>query len=243
MMSAAVIAELRKAGDPRRAASQRDYFRTDPGGHGEGDRFLGLKVPRVREIARRYRQMTEDDLKELLCSPWHEARMVAALLLAERAKKVKTAKESAALARFYWRHRAGINNWDLVDISAPPVLGRWLALQNDAVGRKWLLTTAGRKNLWERRMAVMATFSLLRAGRTRPTFAVCRSLLNDSEDLIHKAAGWMLREAGQRDPGGLDRFLTKYAARMPRTMLRYAIEKKSASERKRWLQVKASRTL
>lgn len=239
--ASAVTQALRAQARPERARLQRRFFRTGPGEYGEGDRFLGTGVPAVRAIARAAKALEENELAKLLVSPWHEARLAAAIVLAERAKRLKDPKSQAALARFYWRHRVGLNNWDLVDVSAEHVLGRWLAGLDEDAAIRWLKRTARHRRLWDRRLAVLATFHLIRLERLRPALVVCEGLLTDEEDLIHKATGWMLREVGKRDLKALDGFLKKHAGRMPRTMLRYALEKKSPEERRRWMNVKKTR--
>lgn len=212
------------------AAGQQRYFKTGPGDYGEGDRFVGVKVPPLRKIAREARALDLAEIAVLLESPVHEHRTVAVVILAERAKRADPA-EARQLYDFYLAHTDRINNWDLVDISCRDVVGRYLL----ASGQPELLEPLARSDsLWERRIAMISTWTFIRAGDTAPTFRLAEELLHDPHDLIHKAVGWMLREAGQIDPARLDQFLTKHAAEMPRTALRYAIEKMPKDVRDRW---------
>lgn len=236
--AAQVLSALKAKADPATARALQKYFKTGPGEYGEGDRFLGLKVGPVGAVARDARGLAENHVAALLGSRWHEARLLALILLNERSRKAKDPAEIKRLAVFLQKHRAGVNNWDLVDTAAPVVLGRWLLQTwraDPPAARAWAFKFAGRKNLWDRRMAVLACFALVRDGDHRLMTEVCAKLLDDREDLIHKATGWMLREVGKRSPRSLDDFLTSYSKRMPRTMLRYAIEKKSPAERARWM--------
>jgi 3-methyladenine DNA glycosylase AlkD len=221
-----MIDDLRRLADPRRAEVLRRYFKTGPGEYGEGDVFIGLTVPQVRDLARRHRGRPLPEILALGRSKIHEARLLALLLLVDRFKQ-----EPAAVYRAYVSLFPHINNWDLVDASAPQILGGWL----DGRGLTPLRTWASSKNLWVRRMSILATQHFIRKGRFAPTLDVARRLLGDAHDLIHKATGWMLREVGKRDKAVLVEFLRRQARRMSRTTLRYAIERFPEGERRAWL--------
>jgi 3-methyladenine DNA glycosylase AlkD len=212
--------EIRESADPEKAKTLLRFFKTGPGQYGEGDRFLGLTVPVQRAIAHRYRDLPAADAEKLLASKVHEDRLIALMLLTglyDRGDEVAR----NAIIRIYLSNTAHVNNWDLVDLSAPVLLGRHL-LDRD---RGLLFRLARSKSLWERRIAIIATLAFIRKGDLGTTFDIAELLLYDRHDLIHKAVGWMLREAGKRDPEAEKRFLDRHAATMPRTMLRYAIEK------------------
>lgn len=239
--ASAVLKALHRVGDARTADSLQRYFKTGPGEYGEGDRFIGLKVPAYRSISKHSRGLPPEEIKALLASPWHEARAVGLDLLCQLSRADDSAANIKKWATFYWAHRKGVNNWDLVDLSAPTVMGRWLKLENEKSpdrAKAWITKTAARKSLWDRRIAVLATSALIREGRFELTLLASSLLLKDPEDLIHKATGWMLREMGKKSARPLDLFLKKHAHEMPRTMLRYAIEKKSPEERARWMRQK-----
>lgn len=227
----AILLELSRRRNPRQAAVLRRFFQTGPGQYGAGDVFWGLKVPQLRALLPKFPVIPLPVLAELLSSPVHEARFFALLALV-RAYEKGTPAQRRQIFRFYLVHRRGINNWDLVDISAPAILGRHLPAGG---GRRVLAQLAASKCLWDRRIAIVATLDHIRRGLLANTFWLAGRLRGDSEPLVQKAAGWMLREAGKRDPAALRRFLRRHAARMPRTSLRYAIEKFSAAERKFWL--------
>ncbi len=227
----ALCAELDGAGDPERARHLQRFFRTGPGEYGEGDRFLGLRVPEVRAIARRHRELSLPDLADALASPWHEHRQAALFVLADRYRRAEPA-EREAIAAFYLDHLDAVNSWDLVDGSAPHILGAHLLEWDRAV----LYELAGSGHLWRQRVAVLATFAFIRAGQFRDTLRLAELLRDHPHDLIHKAVGWMLREIGKRDRGAEERFLDRHAAHMPRTMLRYAIEKFEPERRRSYLQ-------
>ena len=228
------LRELRKR--LRRFASARDaqflqhFFKTGPGEYGEGDQFIGVRVPAVRRLVCEFRGLALADTCELLHSPTHEERLLALLILVDAYERGDES-ERAAIFRLYLDNTAHINNWDLVDGSAPGIVGRHL----EARPRKILFKLAGSPDVWKRRIAVLAAFHFIRRNEFAEILRLAEMLLLDRHDLIHKAAGWMLREAGKRDVAILRGFLEQYAARMPRTMLRYSIEKLPATERRRWL--------
>lgn len=208
--------------DPGKAAFFQRFFKCGPGQYGEGDRFLGLSVPQVRSVLAQYRTLPLPECTVLLQSPYNEVRLLALLILvAHYQRKRASDAEREAVFTTYLAQRAWINNWNLVDASAPPIVGGHLLHRE----RTLLDTLAASPRLWDRRMAVVATFTFIRAGDHAPTLHLCQALLSDRQDLMHKACGWMLREVGKRDEAALRGFLDAHAARMPRTMLRYALER------------------
>ena len=225
----AIRTSLRAAACPEAIPVLRGFFKTGPGQYAEGDQFLGVKVPDTRRIARTGDSLAEPDIITLLRSPIHEERLLALLVLVRRYQREETARP--AVVAIFLRETKFVNNWDLVDSSAPYLLGPWL-LDRD---RSILLRLAASPSLWERRIAILATFAFIRAGDYDWTLRLAASLLRDEHDLIHKAVGWMLRETGQRDETTLRAFLDQHAPAMPRTMLRYAIEKFPAPDRARYL--------
>ena len=230
------LCELRR--QLRRFASARDaqflqgFFKTGPGEYGAGDHFIGVRVPAVRRLVREFRGLALADACKLLHSPIHEERLLALLMLVDDYDR-GTESDRAAIFQLYLHNTAHINNWDLVDGSAPGIVGRHL----EERPRKILFELARSPDIWKRRIAVLAAFRFIRRKEFAEILRLAEMLLQDRHDLIHKAVGWMLREAGKRDVAILRGFLEKHAARMPRTMLRYAIEKLPAAERRRWLAV------
>lgn len=228
--SATILAELRALASPEDARFLQGFFKTGPGQYGEGDRFLGIRVPVLRRVARAHRGLPLPDALALLRSEFHEARLVALLVLVD----AYTRGDEAARQRIYeayLEHARFVNNWDLVDLSAPSIVGGHLLERDQGV----LDRLAGSALVWERRIAVLAAGSFIRAGRYEPTLRLARRLLDDSHDLIHKATGWMLREVGKRDRAVLETFLAAHYRAMPRTMLRYAIEKLPEARRRAYL--------
>jgi 3-methyladenine DNA glycosylase AlkD len=230
--------------NPEKAAFFPKFFKAGPGEYAEGDQFLGVTVPNVRAVAKQFAGLTEAEIYELVKSPIHEHRLLALIMLVAKWKKAKTAEEQQELFDFYLRlvYEGHVNNWDLVDTSAP-YFGMYLVGKPDAL--QLLESLARSEKLWERRVAIMFTFASTRAAVLKigpadfaPTLQIAELLVNDKHDLIHKATGWMLREVGNRDVEELRKFLSRYAERMPRTMLRYAIEKLPPEEREKWLAVK-----
>ena len=218
--------------NPTQAAVLRRFFKTGPGEYGAGDEFWGLMVPQVRAVLARFPEVSRATAGELLDSPVHEIRLCGALALV-RAYAQGGPDERAAVFDFYLSRSARINNWDLVDASAPGIVGRHLP---PGGGRRTLGRLVKSHNLWERRIAMLATLHFIRCGESGDTLRLAAALRDDPHDLMHKAVGWMLREVGKRDRVALDGFLAEHAARMPRTMLRYAIEKHAPAERARWLE-------
>jgi len=213
--------EIRSLANPRQAGFLMGFFKTGKGEYGEGDRFLGLKVPQVRAVARAYLDLSWRDLDRLVRSPYHEERLLALVIVADRAARAPDTATRKACYAFYVGHMKWINNWDLVDVTAGKVVGAWLWDHPRGVLFTWARST----RLWDRRVAVLATSHFIARGRFNETIRLSRLLLNDREDLMHKAVGWMLREVGKRDDKVLLKFLDRHAGVMPRTMLRYAVEK------------------
>ncbi len=223
---------LRLLATPEKAEGAKRFFKTGPGEYGEGDKFLGLTVPQIRSLVKPSDALNENEVLTLLHSVWHEERLIALLILVRRFENAKRDDTTRAhLIKIYLSNTAHINNWDLVDTSAPQLLGVWLLTHDRAILDK----LARSKNLWERRIAIVATQAFIRAGQFDDTLRIVRSLIHDQHDLMHKACGWMLREVGKRDQAVLVQFLNKHAADLPRTMLRYAIEHFSAAERQLFL--------
>ncbi|MCR4329864.1 MAG: DNA alkylation repair protein [Candidatus Roizmanbacteria bacterium] len=217
--------------DPSRAKHSARFFKTKKGEYGAGDTFVGLTVPQVRGIAKKYKNLSFSDIEELLQSPIHEYRLCALIILVNRSKNA-TLSDLTRLKKFYLKNKKYINNWDLVDASAHHILGKWCFLtKNDEV----LKTLAHSDQLWDKRIAMVATFAYIRNCELEIVFTVANILLHDSHDLIHKAAGWMLRETGKRDVRALENFLNVNAETMPRTALRYSLEKFPPEKRKLYM--------
>ena len=210
------------------------FFKTGPGQYGEGDKFLGIKVPVTREVVKKvWRQTSWQDLEECIGSEYHELRLAALLTLVKIFERDRPQRE--ACVDFYLRHTAGINNWDLVDLSCYPLLGVWLLDKDREL--LYRLAREGR-TIWEQRIGIVSTMTFIRHGELQDTFAIADILLHHPHDLIHKAVGWLLREAGKRDKRALENFLGPRYRSMPRTMLRYAIERFPENERKAYLLAK-----
>ncbi len=233
---AEVRAALRQAASPERAQGAARFFKTGKGEYAEGDVFIGVPVPAVRTIVRLHRELPLAGVDALLRSKVHEERLTALLLLVDRYKRAK--RDAAAreqIVQLYLDRLAHVDNWDLVDSSAPQLLGAWLFERE----RDLLDRLAASESLWSRRVAMVATQYFIRKGEAEDALRIATTLLGDRHDLIHKAVGWMLREVGESvDLAALRGFLRKHAATMPRTALRYAIEKLPADERARWLQAR-----
>jgi 3-methyladenine DNA glycosylase AlkD len=213
-------ARLRALENPKDAAFLAGFFKTGPGQYGEGDVFLGLRVPVVRRVAKEFEDMPLAEMECLLRSPIHEERLAALVILVMQAAKAD-AKTRKLIYDVYLANTRYVNNWDLVDLSAPQIVGAYLADK----GRAPLTRLARSSWLWDRRISILATFHFIRLGEFADTLAIAQRLLTDREDLIHKAVGWMLREVGKRDAAALEDFLGRHCRAMPRTMLRYAIER------------------
>lgn len=222
---------IKKQANPKQAVILQKFFKTAKGEYGEGDIFYGIKVPIQRTIAKQFRDLSFTDLKSLINSKIHEERLIAAFILVDQYKNGDEKKRKLVF-NFYLKNRKGINNWDLVDLSAPQIIGEHLLDKEKSLLYKFALS----KDLWEKRIAVLSTFTFIRNHFFEDTLNICEILLNDKHDLIHKAAGWMLREVGKRDLAAGEEFLKKYYKDMPRTMLRYAIEKFPEKKRKAYLE-------
>lgn len=227
--------KLKALASPEAAKSAARFFKTGPGEYGEGDVFIGIKVPTLRTLAREFRALPPEEIESLLKSPIHEERYLALTILVLQVAKCHDAQRKAAFD-FYLRNTEFVNNWDLVDCSAPQIVGGFLMNRS----RKPLVQLARSESLWERRIAIVATLYFIRQGDLDETLTIARLLLNDEEDLIHKATGWMLREVGKKDQAVLEGFLDEFGTVMPRTMLRYAIERFTPERRRAYLVAKNS---
>ncbi|MBI4748652.1 MAG: DNA alkylation repair protein [Acidobacteria bacterium] len=231
MLLDAIHLKLREAANPEKAKILQRFFKTGPGGYGAGDVFLGLTVPFLRQVVREFQTLSMDNTLTLLASEVHEERMLALLIWVRQFEKGNT-QTKKTIYDTYLQNTRLINNWDLVDASATSIVGGWLFEQTD---RSRLTELAVSENLWERRIAMIATFYFIRRNHFDDALTVATQLLSDREDLIHKAVGWMLRETGKRDLAILEGFLQKHYSVMPRTMLRYAIERFPEDRRQHYL--------
>lgn len=230
--AADVQKELKSMADPDKAAILQRFFKTGPSQYGEGDIFIGVMVPQSRQVAKKFSQLPLGEVRTLLYSRIHEERLVALLILALRYSSAASSREEKEeIVKFYLDNINQVNNWDLVDLSAPNILGPHIIDRNR---RRLLHRLAGSENVWERRIAILATYHFIRNGDFSDTLKIAEMLLHDRHDLIHKAAGWMLREVGKRNAAAEEAFLEKYWSVMPRTMLRYAIERMPESKRRRY---------
>jgi 3-methyladenine DNA glycosylase AlkD len=218
--------EIRKLRNRVHAEHYQRFFKTAKGEYGYGDKFLGVRVPDIRDIAKRYENLSLESVKDLLTSKYHEERFLALVILSTRYKKVKASRQ--VIYKFYVQHKRYINNWDLVDTSAHNIIGHYLFSEKD---HSLLFKLANSKNIWDRRIAVIASFYFIKKNYFADTLKLSKKLLFDKEDLIHKATGWMLREIGKRDAAALENFLDTYGHIMPRVMLRYALEKLTKKKR------------
>lgn len=224
--------ELKNHYSKEAALHAQRFFKTGPGQYGEGDIFLGLKVPLQRSIAKNYTDLSLSDIKTLLYNKTHEFRFCALVILCNQFKKASQKKQEV-IFNFYIKHAKQVNNWDLVDISAPNIVGSFLL--DKPKKRSVLYDLAKSTNLWEKRISIVATLTLVRSGDLVDCFKLCEMHLANKHDLMHKACGWMLREAGKQDQGTLTQFLNKHIKVIPRTMLRYAIERYPEKQRKEFL--------
>lgn len=239
MKASDVAKALRAAARPDRVHVLQSFFKTGPGEYAEGDQFIGIYTADMRRIEKEFRDLPQPEIRKLLCSAWHEERVAAVGILVMQFEKAGAVRQKE-IFDFYLKHAARyVNNWDLVDGSAALIVGAWLHGQ----GKGWaiLRKLARSQNLWERRIAMVATLHFIRQGEFAPTLEIAEMLLADEHDLIHKASGWMLREMGKREVAPLEKFLKRHATRMPRTMLRYAIERFPLARRKEYLAMKPRR--
>lgn len=223
-----IESELKQLSNEKSREMAMRYFKTGQGQYGEGDIFLGIRMPDIRRVAGKYSDIPFEDTLQLLKSPYHEKRMLALIFLVNKYKK---GKEQNQIYSAYMKNKKFINNWDLVDVSAPNIVGAHLFDKD----RSGLYRLAGSRSLWDRRIAIISTFYFIQKNDFEDTLKISQLLLMDGEDLIHKASGWMLREVGKRNPEKEEDFLEKYSGSMPRTMLRYAIEKFPEKKRKKFL--------
>ena len=222
--------ELNQSADKKQAIILQRFFKTGPGQYGAGDIFLGIKVLVLRQAAKKQPNLSFKDLQSLLNSEIHEQRLTALFILIGQYQKANQANRKK-IFNFYLKNTKNINNWDLVDLSAPNIVGDFLL----AKPRGILYRLAKSKNLWEKRIAILATYTFIKNNQYGDTLKIAKILLNDDHDLIHKAVGWMLREVGKRNQKTEEIFLQKYYRQMPRTMLRYAIERFTPAQRKAYL--------
>ena len=234
MSATQVVKEIQALSNRGRAHDLQKFFQTAPGQYGEGDVFLGLTVPQVRTVAKEYKAISLDQIDLLIRSKFHEVRLCGLVILTLQYKAAKERKTKKKLFDLYMKAMTDgyINNWDLVDVTAP-IIGEYLIDSDDPYVLLYKLAKS--KSLWQRRVSMVFTFAFIRSGDIEPTFEMAEKLLHDKHDLIHKAVGWALREAGKLNGIALRNFLTAHSHEMPRTMLRYSIEKFSERERKKWL--------
>ncbi len=237
MISDSVIKDLKKIATKKKAEASAWFFKTGKGEYGHGDIFLGVTVPEQRSLARKYSDLPLLEIKKLLESKYHECRLTALLILVNKYEKVDE-DEKQKIVKFYLSHTKNVNNWDLVDSSAPYILGDYLLsshLEAELPSRRILYKLAKSKNLWERRIAIISTMAFIKVGQFDDTLKISEILLSDKHDLIHKAVGWMLREVGKKSQHALEKFLKKHKKLLPRTTLRYAIERFPEKLRKDYL--------
>ena len=242
-----LLTRMQSKAEPSQVSGLSRFFKTGPGQYGEGDKFLGIKVPVTRAVVKEcWRSVSFQDLEECITSPYHEVRLAALLALVEvfshagKRPPIKSGVTEGApgvtkeqCVEFYLDHMDRINNWDLVDLSCYPLLGQWLLDKED---RSLLYDLARNgRTIWEQRIGIVSTMTFIRSGQLTDTFRIADILLHHPHDLIHKAVGWLLREAGKRDKAALEAWLESRASQMPRTMLRYAIERFPEEERRRYL--------
>lgn len=225
--------ELRKSRNAEQAVNLSRFFKTKKGEYGEGDIFWGIKVPQTRAIAKKYGDFQLEDIQILLSDEVHEVRFAGLMVLLEKYRKTKEEKEKKIIFDFYLKNiKNNINNWDLVDLSCPQIIGNYLFDKDKDI----LYKLSKSNNLWERRVSIISTFYFIKNNQFEDALNISKDLLGDGHDLIHKAVGWMLREVGKRNLGIERKFLNEYYKSMPRTCLRYAIEKMEEKERKSFLE-------
>lgn len=230
MTSQEIKKRLRRFASAEKARLLQGFFKTGPGQYGEGDLFLGVMVPQIRKVAREFQDAHLSEVRNLLASPYHEDRLLALLLLVGRFSRGDEATRTT-IYTLYLKNTKYINNWDLVDLSAPNIVGAYLLDKS----RKPLYAFAKSNDLWKRRIAILATARFIKQNDFDDTLRISKILLMDEHDLLHKAVGWMLREVGKRDLATEERFLRRHYTKMPRTMLRYAIERFPEAKRLRYL--------
>ncbi|MBN1620764.1 DNA alkylation repair protein [candidate division WOR-3 bacterium] len=221
---------LKKEADPEKASVLQRFFKTGKGEYGEGDVFYGIAVPVLRELSIKFKDTKFTILEKMLDSEIHEERMLALFVLVRKFEKGNE-NEKKAVFKTYFKKKKRVNNWDLVDLSAPKIVGAYLEDKDRSV----LYKLVASKNLWEKRIAVISTFTFIKRGDFKDALNLSEILLCDKHDLIHKATGWMLREVGKRDSGALENFLDKHCRKMPRTMLRYSVERLQKRKREKYM--------
>ncbi len=226
---------LRKKARSEKIPIYQNFFKTGKGEYAEGEVFIGVTVPDTRAVAKQFSEITLSDVSTILKSPVYEDRMAALIILVNKFQTAKTESEKKNIVDFYLEHHSAGNNWGLIDCIVDKILGPWLIDKDKSL----LYTYAKSENLWERRMSIITTFNFIKNNQFDETLHIAELLLKDKHDLIHKAVGWMLREVGKKDVDVLKLFLKKHSHEMPRTMLRYAIERFPEKERKAYLNVKA----
>ena len=232
MTAAFLLSELQSLASPEKAAGASRYFKTGVGQYGEGDQFLGIGSTQIRSIAKANKATPLEELHTLLASPWHEARSCALLILVYRVQSKRTTEqEREEIYQFYLQHTAACNNWDLVDLTCRDIVGNYL-LHRD---RTPIYQLAQSPNLWEQRISIVSTWAFIQAGDFADTFKLALHFQDHPHDLIHKAVGWMLREVGKKDQVALTEFLESYGTSLPRTALRYAIERYPEAQRQYFL--------
>ena len=228
------LEDLKSFSNKARVSDLARFYRTAPGEYGEGDLFLGVSVPKTRSVAKKHKELELQEVEKLFSSRLHEARLCAVIILNLKFKSAKETQERKRIFDFYLKQVRSerVNNWDIVDVSAP-----WMGVYLTEVENPipLLIKLSKSKSLWQRRVSILLTFALIRDGDLEPTVTISKALLEDDHDLIHKAVGWMLRELGKKDITLLRKFLADHSHQMPRTMLRYSIEKLPERERKKWL--------
>lgn len=229
--AAQAVSELERLRNPQKAKDLSWFFKTGKGQYGEGDIFWGIVVPLQRKVAREFFNLPLDEIEILLKSPVHEQRLTGLLILVRQCQKADK-KGQERICNFYLKNAKRVNNWDLVDLSCRDIVGQYLIGKDKAI----LYEMAKSKNLWERRIAMVSTSAFIRNGDTKEVYKIAQMLLKDEHDLMHKASGWMLREAGKVDRKGLEKFLDKFAKKMPRTMLRYSLEHFGPAQRKKYME-------
>lgn len=230
-----IVTDLKKLANPKQAKNLARFFKTGKGEYGEGDLFLGISVPKQRQIAKKYNGLTFPKLTKLLHSPIHEYRLVSLLILVEQFKKANPL-EQKKIFDYYLKNTKFINNWDLVDLSAPKIIGAYLL--DKPMQRTVLYQLAKSTDLWKKRISVLATFMFIKYQQFSDTLKISQILLTDKHDLIHKAVGWALREVGKKNLAVEEIFLQKYCLKMSRTMLRYSIEKFPEKKRRFYLNLR-----
>ena len=234
MIAQQVQQALQKIATPKKAKASAWFFKTAQGQYGHGDKFRGVTVPEQRRVAKKFRDLALVELTQLLQSPWHEDRLTALFILVDQFQH-STLMQQQVIVRYYLQHKKYVNNWDLVDSSADRILGEYLYTTKHSIKRLKVLAMS--PSLWDRRIAIIATYTFIKHGDPKPTLFVARFLQRDKADLIHKAVGWMLREVGNRCSVQAEcAFLDEFYQSMPRTMLRYAIEKFPKALRLKYLQ-------